>query len=143
MRILYILVIIIVAVAGYVRFAPTDTARWHVVPEAADAGDTLEAGGFLAARQITASADAVLEAFEQEALATPRTTLIAGSAQQGLMTFQTRSRIWGFPDYTTVTVANDLLIVYGRLRFGGSDMGVNQARILNWLAALGPLTEPL
>ncbi len=84
-----------------------------------------------------------MAAFEQRALATPRTTLLAGSAGEGLLTFQTRSLIWGFPDYTTVTVENGLLIVYGRLRFGRSDIGVNKARILSWLASLGPLTEPL
>ncbi|MGJ8586941.1 MAG: DUF1499 domain-containing protein [Yoonia sp.] len=143
MRILYILIIIILGFAAYVRLTPTDPARWNVAPQAAAPGDTTEAGGFLAARRITGSAAEVLQAFEQRALATPRTTLIAGSVNAGLLTFQTRSLLWGFPDYTTVTVNDDLLIVYGRLRFGGSDMGVNQARILGWLETLGPLTEPL
>jgi hypothetical protein len=143
MRILYFLIIVVLGFAAYVRLAPTDPTRWNVAPQAAAPGDTTEAGGFLAARRIAAPAAEVLQAFEQRALATPRTTLIAGSVNEGMMTFQTRSRLWGFPDYTTVTVTDDLLIVYGRLRFGGSDIGVNQARILGWQETLGPLTEPL
>jgi uncharacterized protein (DUF1499 family) len=69
--------------------------------------------------------------------------LLAGSAGEGMITFQTRSQLWGFPDHTTVAVQGDLLVIYGRLRFGKSDLGVNRARIAGWLETLGPLTEPL
>ena len=85
----------------------------------------------------------MLGKLEARALATPRTRLIAGSAEEGLLTFQTRSLLWGFPDYTTASVTDGTLVIYGRLRFGRSDIGVNKARILGWLASLGPLTEPL
>ena len=68
---------------------------------------------------------------------------MAGSIQEGLITFHTRSLFWGFPDHTTAGVQGDLLVIYGRLRFGSSDMGVNKARIESWLETLGPLTEPL
>lgn len=143
MRILISLLILLAGLMLYVRLAPTSVERWHMLPTASEPLDVQEEGGFTAARRITAPASEVLAAFEQRALATPRTTLLVGSAGEGLLTFQTRSLIWGFPDYTTVTVENGLLIVYGRLRFGRSDIGVNKARILGWLASLGPLTEPL
>lgn len=142
-RILIALLILLAGLMLYIRLAPTSIERWHVRPTATEPLDAQEEGSFKAARRITAPAAEVLAAFEQRALATPRTTLLAGSAGEGLLTFQTRSLIWGFPDYTTVTVENGLLIVYGRLRFGRSDIGVNKARILGWLASLGPLTEPL
>jgi uncharacterized protein (DUF1499 family) len=143
MRIIIVLVVVLAALMLYVRLAPTDVALWHKRPAAAVPGDTLTMGSFQAVRRITAPATQVLEAVEGIARATPRTKLLAGNVAEGMMTFQTRSRLWGFPDYTTVTVEGDLLVIYGRLRFGSGDVGVNKARIENWLAALGPLTEPL
>jgi len=141
MRILIAILILMAGLMLYFRLAPTSPERWHVPPQITEPVDRQEDGGFTAVRRITAPAQEVLTAFEQRALATPRTTLLAGSVGEGLLTFQTRSLFWGFPDYTTVTVADDLLIVYGRLRFGRSDMGVNKARIESWLASLGPLTQ--
>jgi hypothetical protein len=143
MRILLLLAVAIVALMAYVRLAPTDVARWHQLPEGAGLGDNLQAGRFLAVRQITTTPQVVLEAVKEVALATDRTTLLAGSVAEGMMTFQTRTAIWGFPDHTTVAVEGDRLVIYGRLRFGKADLGVNKARVVQWLAALGPLTESL
>ncbi|MEM8537613.1 MAG: DUF1499 domain-containing protein [Pseudomonadota bacterium] len=137
------IVIVVVAAMAYVRLAPTVPGDWHVRQDASAVGDTETAGSFTAVRQITAPAQEVLLAFEENALATPRTRLVAGNMLEGRITFETRSLIWGFPDFTTVEVQGDLLIVHGRLRFGRSDLGVNKARVQDWLSALGPLTAPL
>ncbi len=53
------------------------------------------------------------------------------------------TRVWGFPDYTTVW-AEDVdegsrLTIYGRLRFGNGDQGVNSRRIKTWMQALETL----
>jgi hypothetical protein len=143
MRILIGLIVVLAALMLYVRLAPTDLALWHKRPTATEPGDTLTVGGFQATRRLSAPPTQVLEVVEGIASTTPRTRLLAGSAVEGILTFQTRSRLWGFPDYTTIAVEGDLFVIYGRLRFGSGDMGVNKARIENWLAALGPLTEPL
>ena len=143
MRILIILVVLIVGLMAYVRFVPTDVARWHQMPDAAEPGDTTKPDSFRAVRRIAGPATEVLTALEQRALATPRTKLLAGSVGEGMITFQTRTAIWGFPDHTTVAVQGDLLVIYGRLRFGKADLGVNRARVAGWLETLGPLTEPL
>jgi len=42
----------------------------------------------------------------------------------------------GFPDYTTITMADEDLLIYARLRFGRSDFGVNGARVDRWIKAL-------
>ncbi len=139
-RFLFFVILVMVALFAYVRLAPTDVERWHAMPQSAGPGDYPQTGGFRAERAIAAPAEAVLAAVAQRALATPRTRLIAGGVATGMMTFETRSRIMGFPDYTTVAVNDDVLVIYGRLRFGVSDGGVNRARVLAWLAALGPLT---
>ena len=127
----------------YIRFAPTDPARWHQTREVRETGDQSTLASFRAVRRITEPAEDVLAAVKTVALQTDRTRLIAGDVDEGVMTFVTRSRFWGFPDYTTVYIQGDLIIVFGRLRFGNFDHDVNKARVQSWLAALGPLTEPL
>ena len=128
----------------YVRLAPSDPARWHVsfYPKPPDTYPA--AGGFQIVRQVDDPA-AVLTRLDTIIMATPRTTRLAGSVADGLITYITRSKLWGFPDYTTVYAGPDdtiegtfgpLLKIDGRLRFGGSDMGVNRARIEAWLAEL-------
>ena len=42
----------------------------------------------------------------------------------------------GFPDYTTVQLKDDRLMIWARLRFGRSDLGVNRRRVDRWLADL-------
>lgn len=143
MRILAFLLLLVLGLMAYIRLAPTNADRWHKLADMTEPGDTSEEGGFLSVRRIAAPAEEVLKAVEQRALATPRTRLVKGSVDDAMMTFQTRSLIMGFPDHTTVGVQGDLLVIYGRLRFGRSDLGVNRARIADWLETLGPLTEPL
>ncbi len=143
MRFLALLFLLILALMAYVRLAPTSKVRWHALPDVTEPGDVSEPGGFLAVRRVTAPAAEVLSAIEQRALATPRTTLLKGSVAEGMMTFQTRSLVMGFPDHTTVAVKGDLLVIHGRLRFGKSDLGVNRGRVADWLETLGPLTVPL
>ena len=59
----------------------------------------------------------------------PRTHVLAGSVADGRVTYITRSRVFGFPDYTTLEQDGDRLKAYARLRFGGSDLGVNATRL--------------
>jgi len=140
--IIAVLVLLVLGTMAYVRLAPTDIARWHQLEQVDGPSDLAQAGGFRAVRRITADPVDVLAAADRIATATPRTTKVAGAVDDGMMTYQTRSLIWGFPDHTTVAVQGDLLVIYGRLRFGGSDMGVNRARVQDWLIQLGPLTDP-
>jgi hypothetical protein len=143
MRILAFLFLVVVALMAYVRLAPTSSAKWHKLPEVTGPGDVSGEGSFLSIRRITVPAAEVLAAVEQRALATPRTKLLKGSVAEGKITFQTRTAIIGFPDYTTVAVKGDLLVIYARQRFGLKDFGVNRARVAGWLETLVPLTVRL
>ena len=135
--------VLIAALQLYVRFAPTDAAQWHQPPDTPEpgAGDWPGIGSHMAARFLPGSPEEVLGRVQEIASTTPRTRLLAGSPGEGLMTFETRSGFWGFPDYTTVAASSapegTRLTMYARLRFGTSDMGVNRARITSWLSALG------
>ncbi|WP_354002047.1 DUF1499 domain-containing protein [Pseudotabrizicola alkalilacus] len=141
-----IFAVLIVAVLGlmaFVRLAPADAARWHVAQDgtgwAKAPWDAVlsETGG--ARLRLSAAAGApgdLLVRLDGVALATPRTTRLAGSVAEGRITWVTRSALWGFPDFTTAEARDDGLYIHARLRFGREDMGVNAKRLEGWLAAL-------
>ena len=80
--------------------------------------------------------DATMQALHSIILASPRTELVAGSPDEGRVTYVTRSKWMGFPDYTTLQLVENKVELWARLRFGQADMGVNKARVEGWLAAL-------
>lgn len=133
---------------AYIRLAPSDPAVWHIsaVTTAAVAKgpctDSIETvkGGARAACLASGTSEAVLAELDQIALATPRTTRLAGTPQSGRITWITRTALMGFPDYTTAeaTQAPDgtRLDVYARQRFGEVDFGVNAARLAAWLSEM-------
>lgn len=127
---------------AYVRLAPLDPARWHVDVAAAfpqaGAEITVMTGG---AVMVLPGDAAVLAALDRVAMATPRTVRVAGSVAEGRITWVTRSRLWGFPDYTTAQVGPQGVVVYARLRFGNGDMGVNAARLTAWRDAVAALPQ--
>ena len=141
----------LVAFAGYVRLAPSDPAVWHVAPT--EAGESLPAAigtapeivttlnSALARLQVQGPPSLGLERLDAIAMATPRTLRLAGTPQEGRITWVTRSAILGFPDYTTAeATATDgttsELVIHARSRFGRGDMGVNAARLRDWLSKL-------
>ncbi|MTJ04150.1 MAG: DUF1499 domain-containing protein [Sediminimonas qiaohouensis] len=125
-------VVVGIGIALWVRLAPTDPSRWHVAPLVRQDHDY--AAGVIRAVPGTAED---LERLDAIIRATPRTVHLAGSLDEGMLSYVTRSAFWGFPDYTTVVLRGDTLIIHARLRFGRSDMGVNKARVSRWLDQLG------
>lgn len=126
-----VVLVLVVLAQGGVRLAPTDAGRWHVAVDAqADADKT---GGAVRVRAADPDAMARIDA---AAIALARTRVIAGSVSDGHITYETRSALWGFPDYTTVQYSDGTLRMYARLRFGRSDLGVNARRLDALLAAL-------
>ncbi len=130
---LAVTVAVMVAGLGYIRLAPSDPTRWHVTPDVSE-NKVLQGGVKLL---LDAGPDG-LQRLDALAMATPRTRVLAGSVQSGMITYVTRSKVFGFPDYTTVQQNGDILKIHARLRFGRSDLGVNAARIQGWVNALGP-----
>lgn len=132
------------AVAAYVRLAPSDPARWDVSPGASgwdnggpwDEVVPMEGGASLRLSSAVGAPDALLARLDAIALATPRTQRLAGSVEEGRITWITRSALWGFPDYTTAEARTDGLYILSHLRFGRGDMGVNAARLRGWQTLL-------
>ncbi|WP_082176410.1 DUF1499 domain-containing protein [Pseudaestuariivita atlantica] len=131
MKILLLIAAALAALMLYIRLAPSDPDRWHATPTQTE--DTNLSGG--AVRVLTAPREdfVALDAIIRD---TPRTQVLAGSVDENKVTYITRSAFWGFPDYTTVDYAQGRLRVFGRLRFGQSDLSVNAKRIDGWLERL-------
>ncbi len=141
-----------VVLAVFPRLVPDDPARWHVDPAVAERtgapNDYLvaPAGATVAPPDRIAEAHALsprelLLAFDAVATSAPRTFRIAGSPDDDRITYVQRSRVFGFPDYVSVKAVEvpggSALIVWSRSRFGYGDLGVNRARVDDWLAKLG------
>jgi uncharacterized protein (DUF1499 family) len=145
--------IAMLAAAAALRLLPSDPAVWHVDPVAVPAPATPNAyrvgpeGGDQpvdAAAPVYALPSSELAArLDALAMAQPRVTRLARSADGCWATYVARSRVMGFPDYVSVRViglgeASSTLAIFSRARFGRSDLGVNEARVKRWLAALAP-----
>ena len=122
----------------YVRLAPSTPAQWHrpIADAAPLPPGQVQASTGAARLHLSGDGAALLAALDAVAQQTPRTTRLAGSVAEGRITWVTRSRLWGFPDYTTAETRPDGLYVFARLRFGREDMGVNAARLAAWAARL-------
>lgn len=128
---LWVLLAVIVVGMGYIRLAPSDPVRWHAEPTVTT--DINTTGG---AKRLVETGPDGLARLDAIARVAPRTRVLWGSVESGMVTYVTRSKVMGFPDYTTVQQDGDRLKMHGRLRFGRSDMGVNAARLDAWIAAL-------
>lgn len=136
----------VVALMGYFRIAPTEPEAWHVDPadpalrDGAD-GTLIRADADLKSPVFDETPEALLAKLDMVAMETPRTRRLAGGVEEGRITYMTRSLIFGFPDFTTVTTEPSdpgaRVVAFGRQRFGRSDLGVNRERLEGWLAALG------
>jgi uncharacterized protein (DUF1499 family) len=134
-----------VGLMAVVRLSPTNPSDWHVDPtdlalQPGDGRALLRADGDLQSPVFDMTPEELLAAFDTVADASPRTRVIAGSVEEGRITYMTRSLIWGFPDYTSVRAIPSgdgaQLVAYARLRFGRSDMGVNAERLQSWVDAV-------
>lgn len=141
----WIAFVALVAIAGFVRLAPVDPARWHVdlrglaAELASLAPGEIRVGRNSAAVRLRGLPDSSapdLAALDAVALAHPRTRRIAGSVEDRHITWESRSLIWGFPDYITAQLVEGDLVILARSRFGDGDWGVNAARLRGWLSQL-------
>lgn len=124
---IWIILACVVGVMAYIRLAPTEAARWHVPVAALEDAD--QAGGVIRIiRGDLAALDQVIRRSGAQ--------IVAGDLDSGHITYVSRTKWMGFPDYTTVQVDGDVIKLWGRLRFGQSDIGVNKRRVEGWIAQL-------
>ena len=133
----------VLALQAFVRLSPVDAARWHVplrLPEEGP-GDWSMPNGHRAAFVLPEAPAEAWARIEAQVLEMPRTRVLASQADEGRVTFVSRTLFWGFPDFMTLEVVpsedGSLVRVFARQGFGGYDWGVNRARLERLRAALG------
>ncbi|WP_293575842.1 hypothetical protein, partial [Phaeobacter sp.] len=114
--VLWLGVAAVVVVLGFVRLAPSDPLDWNTQPEFSE-DQTFQGGVF---RVLRSGSDG-LAAFHAVAANAPRTRVLAGSVEDGMITYITRTRFIGFPDYTTARQAQvrHFRTIFEVLVFGG------------------------
>ncbi|MFY0617926.1 DUF1499 domain-containing protein [Shimia sp.] len=126
-----ILIVLIILGASYVRLAPSNPEKWH-----RDVQINHDSVSENSVRRMVITGKDGLSKFTDIATKTPRTSVLAGSVEEGMITFVTRSALVGYPDYTTAFQDGDMLKVYGRSRFGRKDFNVNAERVDGWIDTL-------
>lgn len=129
-KVFMIFALIVVVFMAYVRLAPHNPQAWHSVPEVKQDQDF--AGG--AVRVVPYKAK-LFTTLTQVAQSAPRSTRLAGAVDDGHVTYVVRSLVFGFPDYVTIWTDKETIVLYSRLRFGQSDLGVNKKRLEAWIHA--------
>jgi uncharacterized protein (DUF1499 family) len=136
------------ALMAYIRLAPSDPKDWHIKVATTDPIPpgpcpqriVLVPKGARAACLFSLTPQQVLDKLEAIALTSPRTLHLAGNAHEGRITWISRSFLMGYPDYITAevtpTAQGTRLDIFSRQRFGQSDLGVNAARLKDWLSQL-------
>ncbi len=141
-----------------IRTAEHDPAVWHIDPLVAEAALTpnhfrlapdamTEQEVDLEAPVLAGDIKAIALAFDLFVLNQKNTTRLAGSTDEGWLTYVQRSDRLKFPDYITVRFiplelpGKVTLAVFSRSRFGNGDMGVNETRVKTWMTALDAFVE--
>ncbi|MCF6271661.1 MAG: DUF1499 domain-containing protein [Rhodobacteraceae bacterium] len=161
LRMAIYLVLAISAIIGalYVRVitASHDPAEWHVDPYnitrpispntyyVAPQG-MVEAMVDREAAVYAAPAAIMAKAFDDYVMTQPRVTRLAGSVEEGWLTYVQRTPVLRMPDYISVQFMDfedggSAMAIYSRSRYGYGDMGVNKARIDIWLQSLASFEE--
>lgn len=133
-------VMILLLIAAYIlwRVWPDDADRWHVDP----AEKTLKRFAEIRligpdAPRFPVPAEELLTTMQAIALDDPRTWLLDGSVEEGMLTFTHRTLLVGYRDFTTLKAVDEpggaKLAVLGRPGLNVHDWGVTKKRLDRWL----------
>ncbi len=129
-KVFMIFALIVVVFMAYVRLAPHTPHVWHRVPQVKQDQDF--AGGAVRVLPYTVE---LFNTLNQVAQSAQRSAQLAGTVEDGHVTYVVRSLVFGFPDYVTIWTNKETIVLYSRLRFGQSDLGVNKKRLETWIHA--------
>lgn len=135
-KILIAIVVLVALAQAYIRLAPLPADRLTAKPGPMAPGTHALAGGIKVVRPLADLPPDAMDRLIAIAEATPRTRRIGAGTDPAA--FVTRSLLWGFPDITVIWAEGGNLHIHAHLVFGGSDLGVNAARVTDWLDRLGP-----
>lgn len=133
----------VIAIQAYNRFAPIDPGSWHVevrLPEPGP-GDWPVAGGHRAAVAVPGDGREALARLDAAISADPSARRLAGSVDEGRITYVTYTDTMKFRDFSTFEVKlhsdGALIAVFARAevqQIGGHDGGTNRVRLERWFS---------
>ena len=155
-RMAIFLIFLTMAAAGglfyYVLKVEHDPAIWHVDPLTEP--QTVKPHSFRMAPPAlteefvdvpspvyTANPTLMAKAFDDFVLSQSKTIRIAGSPEEGWMTYVQLSKSLNLPDYISVKFidlngGNSTIAVFSQSRFGHDDRDVNEERVMSWTGTL-------
>ncbi len=139
-KVLLVAMLLVAAAQALFRLAPLPAARLSAKPGPMDEGVHPMTGGVKIVRPLAELPQGAFVKLLKITADTPRTERIGMSETPA--TFVTRSKLWGFPDITTIWVADGDLHLYSHLVFGKGDLGVNAARAARWFVRLESGSTP-
>ncbi|MEM9228808.1 MAG: DUF1499 domain-containing protein [Pseudomonadota bacterium] len=152
----------ILALGGYLAYTVQtvthDPAVWHVDPLEVPPSDTpnsfriaipefTEHPVDLQAPIYAVDAITLSRAFDTFVIGQPRVERVAGTPEEGWLTYVQRTPQLQLPDYISARFYNledtgqSTLAIYSRSRFGYGDLGVNGARVRAWLGAIDSFVD--
>lgn len=141
------LAFLLLAYVVVLRFAPIDAARWHLDPLTAPPPGI--AGVRVLPEELGAFAETPEALFARVDAAVsghPRASYLAGDDSALHQTYVYRTKLLGFPDlvsFRTVPMEGGAgLAIIAQTRLGGSDYGVNKARVSALLARIKSMPAP-
>ncbi len=139
---------VVLGLMAYTRTLDHDVAQWHVDPLVAPKPST--PNSYRIGPEETVEFDAIAPVFDVPASELGATfddvatqddsvEIVAGSAEDGWVTYVQRSALFAFPDYISVRFIDvegdrSTLAVFSRSRIGRSDLGVNKKRVIDWMS---------
>lgn len=134
-----LVVLILVLLAAHIiwRVWPDDADLWHVDPADKELSRRSEVRLIgLDAPRFPVDAETLLTKMMEIAHDEPRTWVLDGSVDEGMVTFTHRTLL-GFRDYTTLKAVDEVgaakLAVLARPRINGYDWGATKKRMDRWL----------
>lgn len=139
-------ILVLIVVWLTFRFWPVDKNRWHLDP-----ADTSQKRAYSVrligqdAPRFSVDATALLSEVRTMMGAEPRTRLIDGSEDEGMMTFVVFTR-FGYRDFVTFKAVDEVggskLSIYSRPGLNVYDWKVNATRVDRWIGKLTQAVHP-
>ena len=144
MKILFFCFLIFLICIGYIRLSKVNIDVWHVDPDLILSNKSHNSFLLNAKNKKLQHFDLPIQLLYKKfnrIIIEDGCSQTFGELSTGLITYECRSKLFGFPDYVSIKFEyidelTSSIAIYSRSRFGRSDLGKNRARIVKWLKVL-------
>ena len=129
---------------SYIRFSKPNKSLWHIDPESISRNDLRNS--YLSNSKNNNNHQYLLSTNRlylllNEIMLEDNCKKVFGNIEENLITYVCRSKVFGFPDYISLSFYSldeerTSLAIFSRSRFGVYDFGKNKNRIVRWVGKL-------